>query len=346
MNMKTNYNTYFFFAVLIGLTILAFFILKPFLIPFLFALILVHLFNPVYKFLLMKIRIKWLSSLLTCLLIALIIIIPVLIILSFLVGEVQSAIANISSNPDSLKNIAGIAHNFSSLSIFKSLDLGKAINQDSVLSAIKSFSQEFLFILQGTYAGVLHFLFVMLVMFFSLFYMFIDGEKLINKIVTLTPLPDKYDNILLDNINSMIRATIKGTMLMAIFEGIIGGALFWATGVAVPIFFGLLMAAFSVIPPFGAGIVWLPVGLTMILLGHPAQGLIILLAGILVVGSMDNFLRPKLIGKDSPMHPLLILFATLGGIAFFGISGLIVGPVLLSLVVALWDIYVLDFKAQ
>lgn len=344
--MKTNYNTYFFFAVLIGLTVLAFFIMKPFLVPFLFALILVHLFNPVYNFLLRKTKRNWLSSLLTCLLIALILIIPVLIILALAAGEVQSVIINLATSPESLKRVTNTIHNFSSLSIFKSLDLGKIVNQDSILSALKSFSQGFLFILQGTYTGILHFIFVMLIMFFSLFYMFIDGKKLVDKIMRLIPLKEKYDSLLLDNINSMIRATLRGTMLMAIFEGILGGVLFWTTGVASPILFGILMAVFSVIPPVGSGIVWFPIGIAMIFLGHPVEGIIILLAGFLVISPIDILLRPKLIGKDIQMHPLLILFSTLGGIALFGISGFIIGPMIVSLLVVLWDIYVLDYKMQ
>ncbi len=344
--MKTNFNTYFFFVVLIGLTVLAFFIMKPFLIPFLFALILVHLFNPVYHFLLKKTKARWLSSLMTCLLIALIIIIPVLVLLALVASEVQSAIANFSVNPELSKRVINIVHNLSSLSVFKSLDLGKIANQDSILSALKSFSQGFLFLLQGTYTGILRFMFVMLIMFFSLFYMFIDGKKLVDKIIRLIPLKNKYDNLLLDDIDSMIRATLRGTMLMAVFEGILGGILFWATGVASPVLFGILMAIFSVIPPMGSGVVWLPVGIAMIFFGHPTEGIIILSTGALVISTMDIVLRPKLIGKNTQMHPLLILFSTLGGIAFFGISGFIIGPIIMSLLVVLWDIYVLDFKAQ
>jgi predicted PurR-regulated permease PerM len=342
--MKTNYNTYFFFAILIGLTILAFFIMKPFLIPFLFALILVHLFNPVYKFLLTKTGRKWVSSLLTCLLIALIIIIPVLIILALVVGEVQTAIVNLARNPESLKSVSNITHNLSSLPVLKSFDFGKIVNQDSIISALQNFSQGFLFILQGTYAGILRFIFVMFIMFFSLFYMFIDGKKLVEKIIRLIPLKDKYDTVLLNDINSMIRATLRGTMFMAILQGIIGGILFWATGVASPALFGILMALFSVIPPVGSGLVWFPVGIAMILFGHPMEGIIILLAGFLVISAMDMLLRPKLIGKDTQMHPLLILFSTLGGIALFGISGFIIGPIIVSLLIVIWDIFVLDFK--
>jgi predicted PurR-regulated permease PerM len=344
--MKTSYNTYFFFVILIGLTVLAFFIVKPFLISFLFALILVHLFNPVYNFLLEKTQRKWLSSLLTCLLIALIIIIPILVVMMLVVNEVQSVIVSLAGNPESLKKISGATHSLSSSAIFKAVDFGKIFNQESILAALKSFSQGFLFVLQGTYAGILHFVFVIFMMFISLFYMFIDGKKLVEKIVKLVPLQSKYDSILLNDLNSMIRAVIKGTMLMAILHGIIGGLLFWATGVVSPILFGILMAVTSVIPPVGSGLVWFPVGIAMILFGHPTEGIIILLAGILVISTMDNVVRPKLVGRDAKMHPLLILFSTLGGIFLFGISGFIIGPLVMSLLVPLWDIYVLEFKTK
>ena len=92
--------------------------------------------------------------------------------------------------------------------------------------------------------------------------------------------------------------------------------------------------------------VWVPVGLAMILFGHVASGIIILLVGILVISMVDNFIKPKLVGRDTQMHPLMILFATLGGIALFGISGFIVGPIVMSLFVALWDIYYLEFRGQ
>ena len=96
----------------------------------------------------------------------------------------------------------------------------------------------------------------------------------------------------------------------------------------------------------GSALVWVPTGIIMILLGHTTAGIVILLVGLLVISVMDNVLRPKLVGKDTQMHPLLILFSTLGGITLFGVSGFIIGPIMVSLLVALWDIYVLEFKVQ
>ena len=344
--MKTNYNTYFFFALLIGLAVLAFFMMRDFLIPFLMALILVHLFNPVYRKILQKTGQKKLSSILTCLLVAFIIIIPVLILLVLTINEVQAAIASLTGNSNWFEKIVFSLDKLASVAFFKSLGFEKIANQDSVLAFLKNFSQSFLFILQSAYAGILRLLFATFIMFFSLFYMFIDGNVFLKRIIRLIPLQAKYEKSLLRNLNSMIRATIKGTLVMAVLQGLIGSLVFWATGVSSPLFFGILMAIFSVIPPVGSGLVWLPVAIIMIVSGHVAAGISIVAMGILVIGTMDNFLRARLVGNDTQMHPLLILFSTLGGIAYFGIAGFIIGPIIASILVALLDIYLLEFKSQ
>lgn len=342
-----NYNVYFFFTVLIGVTVLAYFIIKPFVVPFLIAAILAHLFSPAYRFFLKFIHSAGLSSALTCFLIVLIIILPILAVLSLVVNEIQGTVDDFSQNPEMAKKIISeLTQNLSVLPFFDSIEAGKITSQETIVSVIKSFSQNTLAILQGTYKGAVHFIFVTLVMFFSLFYLFIDGRKLVKKIMQLSPLQDKYESILIGKFNSITRATIKGTTLIAIVQGFLGGVLFAATGVASPVLFGILMTISSVIPSVGSGLVWLPVGVAMMLFGNITEGIIILLVGALVISTVDNFMRPKLVGKDTQMHPLLILFSTLGGIALFGISGFIVGPIMVSLLVALWDIYALEFKSQ
>lgn len=346
MQLK-NYNIYFFFAILIGVTVLTYFILKPFLIPLLIAAILAHLFAFLYRALLKITKRKWLSSVLTCLVIALIILIPIISISSLVIKEVQGIIMHFSQDASSLKEIVdSIKNSLASIPLFKLLNLERLINENTILDAIKSFSQNALVILQSTYQGIAHFMFVIFIMFFSLFYLFIDGEKFVKKIMQLSPIRDSYEQTLIEKFNSITRATIKGTTLIAIIQGFIGSLLFIATGVSSPILLGIMMTVSSVIPAIGSGLVWLPVGIVMILLGHLTSGIIILAVGALVISMVDNIIKPKLVGKDTQMHPLMILFATLGGIALFGISGFIVGPIVMSLFVALWDIYYLEFKRQ
>jgi len=346
MQLK-NYNVYFFFAVLIGITAVAYFILQPFLVPFLIAVVLTHLFAPAYEFFLKFFRRKGLSSALVCLLVALIIMAPIFVVLSLVIAEIQDSINNLNANPEAIKvTIENFSDRLSTLPILKLFSPGETIDQASIISAAKSFSQHALVILQGAYQGVANFIFIAFIVFFSFFYLLIDGKQLVKKIMQISPLQDKYENILIAKFNSITRATIKGTVVIGIIQGFIGSVLFFATGVASPIFFGILMTISSVIPSIGSGLIWLPIGIVMILLGHVTEGIVILLVGALVISMIDNFIRPKLVGKDTEMHPLMILFSTLGGIALFGISGFIVGPMLMSLFVALWDIYALEFKTQ
>jgi len=242
--------------------------------------------------------------------------------------------------------IDGTINNIASLPFLQFVSIDKFINQDVIINAVKSFSQNTLGILQGAYQSVARIILVTFMMFFSLFYLLIDGKKLIKKIMQLSPLRDSYENILIEKFNSISRATIKGTILIAIIQGFMGGILFSMTGVSSPVLLGLLMTLSSVIPAIGAGLVWLPVGIIMMLLGDVTAGLIIILVGALLISTLDNFVRPKLVGNDTEMHPLLILFSTLGGISLFGLAGFIAGPIIMSLFVTLWDIYYMEFRNQ
>ena len=145
--------------------------------------------------------------------------------------------------------------------------------------------------------------------------------------------------MLYEKFRSTARATLKGTFIVGGVQGIIGGILFWATGIEGALIWCIIMIALSAIPAVGPSIVWFPAGVIMLALGNFWQGITILLVGLLVISTIDNFIRPKLVGKDIQMHPLLVLFATLGGIFLFGISGFVIGPVIASLFIAVMAIY-------
>jgi predicted PurR-regulated permease PerM len=347
MQLK-NYNVYFFFTILIGITILAYFVIKPFLVPFLIAAILAHLFGFIYEmFLKLTRKSKGTSAILTCLLIALIILIPIISISSLVINEILNILNYFSQSSLSVGNIISNAvNNLSVLPFVKTIGIEKIVNQDMIMGAATSFSQNALTILQGAYQGTASMILVTFMMFFALFYLLIDGKKFLKKIMQLSPLRNSYENILIEKFNSIARATIKGTILIAIIQGFMGGVLFMATGVYSPILLGLLMTIASVIPAIGSGLVWLPVGIIMLLTGNITAGLTIILVGALLISTFDNFVRPKLVGNDTEMHPLLILFSTLGGITLFGLAGFIVGPIIMSLFVTLWDIYYMEFRTQ
>lgn len=344
MQLK-NYNVYFFFSVLIGVIILTFFMLKPFFIPFVLAVILAHSFFPIYaKLLKWTGKMEGLSSFLTCLLIAIVIVIPISLVIYLVIGEIQGIIGNFTETKNSVSQLVNM---LDSSRFFKVLGIDGVINQETVDALVKNFFQNSLTIFKGVYSSLAYFVFTIFIMFFSMFYLFIDGNKLIKKIMELSPLKDDYERVLIHKFNSITYGVIvKGTFLIAFIQGTIGAILFWATGVHSPVLLGILMAIASIIPYVGTGFVWVPVGVIMLLIGQFIPGIIILSVGASIIASVDNILSPKLIGKDSQMHPLLILLSTLGGISLFGATGFIIGPIVSSFLVVLLDIYSLEFRTQ
>ncbi len=347
MNFK-NYNIYFFFLLLIGVSTLAFFLFKPFFVPFLLAAILAKLFYPFYRWLLKVTGDKrGISSIITCLVVALVIVIPLAAISAMAVDEVVQMLDKVSRDRSDLKySVMSLIQTVSYLPFFEGIEINKFINQETILSAIKNISQTMLGLIQSAYRGTVHFLFMTFIMFFSLFYLLIDGKQIISKLVKLSPLKDSYEKMLIEKFNSIVQATLKGTILIALIQGFIVAVLFGATGVSSPVLLGLITVIVSVIPVIGPFLVWLPTGIIMIFIGNYFEGVIILLVGALVISMIDNLLRPKLVSGDTKMHPLIVLFSTLGGLSLFGISGFLVGPIVAALFIALWNIYYLEFKEQ
>ncbi|MFC1608938.1 AI-2E family transporter [Patescibacteria group bacterium] len=343
-----NYNVYFFLLVLLGVTALAYLVFKPFLSAIAIALILAVVFYGVYKkFLKMTRNRKSLSSFLTCLLILLIIVIPFTVIFGLLAREAGDVYKHISQDEqfyqhyvlESIENIKG-------LPVVQSLDInGRLVDQD-VTSSLQNFSQGFLVFIQKAYQNVVGFVIWVFVMFFSLYYFLIEGNDIRRRVMYLSPLKDEHEAKLLGKFVSMAKATLKGTVIIGIIQGILGGIMFAIAGIPSFIIWGVVMAVFSIIPAAGSGIVWAPAGIIMLALGNTWEGVFILAFGGIVISLLDNILRPKLVGSDTEMHPLLVFFATLGGLMAFGFIGFIIGPIIIALFLALWDIYGIEFRKQ
>lgn len=341
------FNVYFFFFLLFGVGVAVFFIFQPFLTAIVAAAILSALFQGIYhRFERLFHGHRGWSSFLTCLVAIVIIVTPILLVLSLAVGE-ANALYKTLSEESSLDNFIGRTvaslQNTPYLNIFFT---GETLNKETLLSDIRQFSQNALGLLQAAYQGVTHFVFWIFIMFFSLFYFLIDGKSAIRYIMQMSPLRNEHDKLLIQKFVSISRATLKGTMVVALIQGFLGGLMFWIAGIPSPAIWGLIMVILSIIPMIGTGIIWIPAGIIMLLLGNVWQGVFILAVGAGIISSVDNVLRPKLVGRDTQMHPLLIFFATLGGIAFFGLPGFIIGPIIVSLFMALAEIYTIEFRDQ
>lgn len=183
-----------------------------------------------------------------------------------------------------------------------------------------------------------------IIMLYTMFYFLIDGKKLLYKILYYIPLENKDEQHLLQRFTSVARATIKGTLIIGIIQGALCGLGFALAGIPSPVFWGCLMAVLSIVPSVGTAIVWGPALLILILSKDIAGAIFIGIFCGLIAGNADNLLRPRLVGKDTAMHDLFILFSTFGGISMFGIIGIIVGPIIAALFVSIWEIYGESFQ--
>ncbi|MFZ1986161.1 MAG: AI-2E family transporter [Desulfatitalea sp.] len=198
------------------------------------------------------------------------------------------------------------------------------------------------FLVNGLSAGAMgtvNFIFTSFVFLYSSFFFLVDGRALLDRILYYLPLEDSDENRLLDRFTSVTRATLKGTAVIGVLQGVLSGLAFAVVGIDAAVFWGTVMTALSIIPALGSALVWVPAVIILAVAGSYLKAIGLALFCGLVVGSLDNLLRPRLVGKDTQMHELMIFFGTLGGIALFGLIGFIIGPIIAALFVTIWDIY-------
>lgn len=183
-------------------------------------------------------------------------------------------------------------------------------------------------------------------MLYVLFFFLRDGSQLVATLIRVLPLGDARKRRLLDMFADVSLATMKGTLVVGVVQGAIGAILFWAIGIPAPVFWGTLMAVFSILPAVGPGLIWLPTAVILLGTGHIVKGIIVIAVGVLVIGLVDNVLRPLLVGRDTQMPDYLVLLATLGGLAVFGVSGLVIGPVIAAFFLAVWEMFAQEYAER
>jgi predicted PurR-regulated permease PerM len=177
------------------------------------------------------------------------------------------------------------------------------------------------------------------IMLYLLFFLLRDGTYLAHRIGRATPLEDSHKRQLVSKFTTVIRATVKGNIVVAASQGALGGMIFWFLGIQGPVLWGVLMAFLSLLPAVGAGLIWLPVAIYFLATGAIWQGVVLIAFGVLVIGLVDNILRPILVGKDTKMPDYVVLISTLGGMSLFGLTGFVIGPVIAALFIATWDLF-------
>ena len=200
--------------------------------------------------------------------------------------------------------------------------------------------------LSATTKATVLFFFHFVVMLYTMYFFLTDGPRLVRTMLEYLPLPEADKTRMMEKFVSVTRATLKGTILIGLAQGVLGGIAFWVVGIEGAIFWGTVMTVLSIVPGVGGALVWVPAAIILAATGSFWQAVGLALFCSLIIGSVDNLLRPILVGRDTQMHELLIFFSTLGGLLAFGVMGFILGPILAALFLTVWEMFGVAFSGE
>jgi predicted PurR-regulated permease PerM len=346
-SVSLNRKTLLILLALLGITL--FFVVKMFIVPVILALCFTTLFYPMYSFFCKFTRNnKPLSSILCCLALFFGLLIPTYLLIQMIAkeliqfyGTAEPVIKDLIHKGDESSFAKLLQH-----PLLTSIHSIKIDWQSLLFSALKTLGSYGTTILNKTSTEIFSLILTFAIMFFTMFYLFLDGHKLLLRLQYLSPLRKEYDELLFKRFLMISRATIRGTIVIGLAQGLLGGLTFLAVGIKSWLLWGFVMVMFSLIPFTGAWMVMLPAALLQVIYGHYWKAGIIAVMCILVVSTIDNVLRPRLVGIEAKMHDLIVLFSTLGGIAAYGIMGFIIGPVIAALFMTVLDMYGIEYETE
>lgn len=333
-----------FIILLMGVTIAFGWLLTPYFSAIFWGAILAIIFMPLHKRLLLRMpRHRNSAALLSLAACILIVILPLSLITGSLVQEganlykrITTGELNIAQSTEQVINaLPPFAHRW--LSEFGIFDLDSLRQKLSagMLQASQYLATQAFNVGQNTF----EFLISLGIMLYLLFFLFRDGTQLAQRSRQLIPLSDAHQQHLIRKFATVVRATVKGNIVVAAAQGALGGLIFWILGIQGPLLWGVLMAFLSLLPAVGAALIWFPVAIYFLVSGETWSGTILILYGVLVIGLVDNILRPLLVGKDTKLPDYVVLISTIGGLSMFGLNGFVIGPLIAALFIACWDLF-------
>ncbi|WP_107851838.1 AI-2E family transporter [Oceanimonas marisflavi] len=347
MREKLEQRSFLFTLLLVSL--LFGLVLKPFWGAIFWACAITVIFSPLQQRILKRIGPKPnRAALLTLLICAVIVVLPVLFIAGSFVQEGLLLYQRIDkgeiSPGDLLEQVRTAFPLLPDLLGRLGIDLEsvRARLSETAVAASKLLAGKALTAGQSTFTFVVD----VALMLYLAFFLLRDGHQLTELMVRALPLGDDRERKLFAKFSEVTRATVKGNILVAMAQGALGGFIFWALGIPGPLLWGVVMAFLSLIPAIGAALVWLPVAIYLFATGEWISGTVLVAFGALVIGLADNVLRPLLVGRDTKLPDYLVLFSTLGGISLMGVNGFVIGPLVAALFLVFWDIFMREFNGE
>jgi predicted PurR-regulated permease PerM len=344
---RERFRKSFLLLLTLGISVLFFAVIRGYLMAVLLAAIFAGMAHPLHKWLLRRLGVRpaWASAA-TMVILLTVVGLPLIAFISIVAGQAlelsEAAGPWIQRQVSGTGELKGALDRITVLENYPFLQ-GLLPNSGTLLSkaaeAVTGAGAFFMGSLAGITRGTLSFMLQLFVMLYAMFFFLMDGPALLSRILYYSPLTSEDEERLVARFVSVARATLKGSFLIGILQGFLAGIGFLVAGVPGAAFWGTVMVVAAMIPLVGAGLVWVPAVLYLMVAGHVVAALGLLAWCALVVSTVDNILRPRLVGRDIRISDLLILLSTLGGIAFFGVPGVVVGPIVAALFVTVWHLY-------
>lgn len=332
-----------FLGILILVTLAFLAIIWPYAFAVFWGVVLAILFAPMQRRLLQHMpRRKTLAALITLSMCLVIVILPLLLIGTSLVTEAGIIYERLRSgqlNVGSYLQTVMKATPEWAMELLDHFHLTTVAEVETQLSQFSAQTSQFLATKAVDFgSNTLQFVLGFGVMLYLLFFLLRDGGALAERIRNALPMDPMHKRKLAMKFTTVIRATVKGNIVVAVVQGALGGLIFWLLDIQGPVLWGVLMAFLSLLPAVGPTLIWGPVAIYLFATGDVTKGTILTLFCVCIIGLVDNILRPILVGKDTKLPDYVVLISTLGGMAIFGISGFVIGPMVAALFNAVWDL--------
>jgi predicted PurR-regulated permease PerM len=341
-----NLESRVFLALVLLTTVLFLWMIWTFMMTVFWAAIFAVLFQPIFRWLTARFRgNRTLAAVVATLAVVFAALIPSALLLAavaqqalWLYGQIASGEINLQAPVDfverHLPTLTAMLGDYGigATQLRASLEGAAIFGTQYIAAQVVSIGQNMLI------TGILFFL-----MLYLLFFFFRDGDRIIRGIIRAMPMGDLREERLMLKFAEVARATVKGTLVVAIVQGTLGGILFSLLGIQAAIFWGVIMGILSLLPAVGPAVLWVPAAVILFATGNIWQGVVMLVAGVLIVSMVDNLLRPILVGRELQMPDYLVLLATLGGLTAFGIAGFVAGPLVAALFLVMWEMFAEEY---